>query len=81
MICWFSLFLGTNTDVEKIISKLETEYGTGLEYDVLMQQFYGVHMERNEKVLSYATRMEGSLNQIQVKFLGIISNAEAEVKG
>ena len=39
-------------------------YGTVSGYDVLMQQFYGVHMEKNEKVQSYATRMEGSLNQI-----------------
>ena len=57
-------FLGTNADVEKTITKLETAYGTVLGYDVLMQQFYGVHMERHEKVQSYATRMEGSLNQI-----------------
>ena len=33
-------------DVEKIISKLKTVYGTVSEYDVLMQQFYGVHMEK-----------------------------------
>ena len=38
--------------------------GTVSGYDILMQQFYGVHMERNEKVQGYATRMEGSLNQI-----------------
>ena len=30
----------------------------------LMQQFYEVHMERNEKVQSHATRMEGSVNHI-----------------
>ena len=63
-----------------MISKLETAYGTVLGYDVLMQQFDRVHMERNEKVQSYATRMEGSLNQIQVKFPRMISDAEAEVK-
>ena len=64
----------------KIISKLETAYGTVLGYDILMQQVYGVHMERNEKVQSYATRMGGSLNQIQVKFPRMISDAEAKVK-
>ena len=73
-------FLGTNTHVEKIIFKLETAYGTVSGYDVLIEQFYGVHMERNEKVQSYATRMEGSLNQIQVKFPGMISDAEAEIR-
>ena len=37
-------------------------------------------MEKNEKVLSHSTRMEGSLNQIQVKFPGMISDAEAEIR-
>ena len=55
-------------------------YGTVLGYDVLMQQFYGVHMGKNEKVQSYATRMERSLNQIWVKFPGMISDSEAEIK-
>ena len=40
-------FLGTNADVEKIISKFETVYGTVLGYDVLMHHLYGVHVERN----------------------------------
>ena len=35
---------------------------------------------KNERVQSYATRMEGSLNQIWVKFLGTISDSEAEIK-
>ena len=37
-------------------------------------------MKKNEKVQSYATRMEGSLNQIQVKFPGMISDIDAEIK-
>ena len=37
-------------------------------------------MERNKKVQSYATRMEGSLNQIQVKYPRMISDAEAKFK-
>ena len=73
-------FLGTKTDLEKNISKLETTYGTVSWYDVLMQQFYGVHMEKVEKVQSYATRMEGSLNQIQVKFPRMTSDREAKIK-
>ena len=35
-------------------------------------------MGRNEKVQSFATRMKGSLNQIQVKFQGMISDAEVK---
>ena len=72
--------LGPNAAVEKIISKLETAYGTVLGHDVLMHHFYGAHMEKIKKLQSYATRMEGSLNQIQVKFPGMISDAEAESK-
>ena len=44
-----TLFVGTNKDVEKMISKLETAYGTVSGYDVLMQQFYGVHMEKMKR--------------------------------
>ena len=40
-----------------IISKLETAYGTILGYNVLMQHFYGVHMEKNKRVQSYSTRI------------------------
>ena len=50
--------------LRKLISKLETAYGTVSGYDVLMQQFYGVHMERSEKVQSYASRMEGFLKSL-----------------
>ena len=74
------MLLGPNATVGKIISKLETAYSTVLGYDVLMQHFYRVHMEKNEKVQSYSTRMEGSLNQIQVKFPGMISDTEAKIK-
>ena len=42
-------FLGTYTNVEKIISKLEMAYGTVSGCDVLMQQFYGLHMEKKWK--------------------------------
>ena len=43
-------FLGPNATVEKTISKVETAYGMVLGYDVLMQHFYRVHREKNEKV-------------------------------
>ena len=36
-------------DVEKILSKLETAYCTVRGYDILMQQFYGVHMEKMKR--------------------------------
>ena len=40
----------------------------------------GYILKEMKKVQSYATRMEGSLKQIQVKFPGMISDAEAKIK-
>ena len=57
-------FLGPNAIVEKIIPKLETAYVTILGYDIQMQHFYRVNMEKNENIQSYSTKMEESLNQI-----------------
>ena len=45
----FVCFLWTNIDVEKIISKLEMAYRNVSGYDVLMQQFYGIHIEKVKK--------------------------------
>ena len=47
-----------------LVGRRYPAYGSVSGYDVLMQQFYGIHMEKNEKVQSYVTRMEGSLHQI-----------------
>ena len=66
--------------LRRLFLNLKLHMGTVLGYDVQMHHFYMVHMEKNEKVQGYSTRMEGSLNQIQVKFPGMISNAEAEIK-
>ena len=47
------------TDVEKIISKHETAYDTVLGYNVPMQQFYGVHMEKIKKFKAKPPKWKG----------------------
>ena len=45
-------------------------------FDVLVQNFYKVPQGNNEKVLSFATRLEGTLNQIWLKCPGRIADCE-----
>ena len=44
-------------------------------FDILMQNFYKIS-QGNEKVPSFATRLEGTLNQIRIKCPGRIANHE-----
>ena len=45
-------------------------------FDVLMQNFYKVTQGNHEKVPSFATRLEGTLNQIQLKCPRWIADCE-----
>ena len=46
-----------------------------MSFDVLMQNFYKIS-QGNEKVPSFATKLEGTLNQIQIKCPSRIANCE-----
>ena len=50
-------------------------FGTVASFDILMQNFYKIS-QGNEKVPSFATRLEGTLNQIRIKCPGRIANHE-----
>ena len=45
-------------------------------FDVLMQNFYRVTQGNHKKVPLFATRLEGTLNQIRLKCLGWIADCE-----
>ena len=45
-------------------------------FDVLMQNFYKVTQGNNEKVPSFTTRLEGTLNQIHLKCPGRIADCK-----
>ena len=59
--------MGPTASVREILQKLMVIFRTVASFDVLMQNFYKVTQGNNEKVPSFATRLEGTLNQIQLK--------------
>ena len=56
-------YMGPTASVSDILEKLSIIFGTVASFDVLMQNFYKIS-QGNEKVPSFATRLEGTLNQI-----------------
>ena len=62
-------YLGAQACVTPNLSELEMLYGTVISFDVLLQSFYCIHKIEGEKVLTYVTRLEGSLNLLRVDTL------------
>ena len=59
-------YMGPTAGVTDILDKLAVIFGMVASFDVLMQNFYKVMQGNNEKVPSFATRLEGTLNQIRL---------------
>ena len=68
-------YMGLTASVSDILEKLSVIFGTVASFDVLMQNFYKIS-QGNEKVPSFVTRLEGTLNQIQIKCPGGIADHE-----
>ena len=68
-------YMGPTAGVSNILEKLSVIFGTVASFDVLMQNFYKIS-QGNEKVPSFATRLEGTLNQIRIKCPGRIADHE-----
>ena len=68
-------YMGPTAGVSKILEKLSVIFGTVASFDVLMQNFYKIS-QGNEKVPSFVTRLEGTLNQIRIKCPSRIANHE-----
>ena len=64
--------MGPTTSVDYILQKLAIIFGTIASFDVLMQNFYKVTQGNHEKVPSFATGLEGTLNQISLQCPGRI---------
>ena len=56
-------YMGPTAGVSDILGKLSVIFGTVASFVVLMQNFYKIS-QGNEKVPSFATQLEGTLNQI-----------------
>ena len=60
-------YMGSTASVREILQKLMVIFRMVASFDVLMQNFYKVTQGNHEKVPSFTTRLEGTLNQIQLK--------------
>ena len=68
-------YMGPTAGVSKILEKLSVIFGTIASFDVLMQNFYKIS-QGNEKVPLFVTKLEGTLNQIQIQCPGQIADHE-----
>ena len=69
-------YMGPTASVSEILEKLLVIFGTAVSFDVLMQNFYKLTQGGNQKVPSFMTRLEGTLNQIRIRCPRRIANCE-----
>ena len=61
-------YMGPTASMAHILQKLTIIFGTMASFNVLMQNFYQVTQGNHKKVPSFATRLEGTLNQIRLQY-------------
>ena len=69
-------YMGPTASVSNILQKLTVIFGTVVSFDILMQNVHKVTQGNHEKVASFARKLEGTLNQIQLKCPRWIANHE-----
>ena len=70
--------MGPSTTVAHILQKLTIIFSTVVSFNVLMQNFYKILQGNHEKVLSFTTRLEGTLNQIRLQCPGRVTDLEVQ---
>ena len=60
-------YMGPTASIAHILHRLSVIFGMVASCDILMQNFYKVSQGNNKKVPSFAMRLEGTLNQIQLQ--------------
>ena len=71
-------YMGPTMSMAHVLQKLTTIFGTVASFDVLMQNFYKVTQGNHEKVPSFTTRLEGTLNQIRLHCARRITDQEVQ---
>ena len=69
-------YMGPTASVSEILEKLLVIFGMVALFDMLIQNFYKITQGGNKKVPSFATRLEGTLNQIRIRCPGWIADRE-----
>ena len=70
--------MGPTASMAHILQKLMVIFGMVASFDILMQNFYKVTHSNHEKVPSFATRLEGTLNQIRLQCPGRIMDQDVQ---
>ena len=73
-----SKYVGPIASIGHILQKLSLIFGMVASFDILMQNFYKFTQGNNEKVPSFATRLEGTLNQIQLQCPGRVMDLKVQ---
>ena len=71
-------YMGPTASVAHILCKLLVIFGMVASFDILVQSFYKATQVSNKKVLSFAMRLEGTLNQIQLQCPRRMMDLEAQ---
>ena len=71
-------YMGPTASTDHILQKPSVIFVTVASFDVLMQNIYKVTQGNNKKVLSFATRLEGTFNQIQLQCPGSMIDLEVQ---
>ena len=71
-------YMGPTTSMAHILQKITIIFGTVMLFVVLMQNFFKVTQSNHEKVPSFATRLEGTLNQIRLPCPRRITDQEVQ---
>ena len=69
-------YMGPTASVSEILENLSVIFGTVASFNILMQNFYTITQGGSKKVPSFATRLEGTLNQIRIQCPGRIADHE-----
>ena len=69
-------FFGPAPSIKAIFDKLDSLYSSVSTFDIMMQGFYRESQGRSESFAHHITRLEGKLNEIQVKQPNQASEAE-----
>ena len=71
-------YMRPTASIDHIFWKLSVIFGMVASFDILMQNFYKVTQGSNKKVSSSATKLAGTLNQIQLQCLSRMMDMETQ---
>ena len=72
-------YMGPTARVAHILRKLSVIFGTVASFDVLMQNFYKVIQNNDEKALSFTMSLEGTFKQIRLQYPGRMMDLEVQL--